>query len=58
MFSDLAKKFYDNSILHFVTIIVLLLLILFISYKAGVAISIMSFFDLKKHTTDTIGSSS
>ena len=49
MADGIADKFFENEILHFVVLIFLMMLVLFIAYKAGVAITIMSYLDLSNH---------
>lgn len=57
MFSELAEKFYANTTLHFVIVVILMLLVIFIAFKAGVAITLMSYLDLSKHSTTGVESS-
>ena len=45
----IATKFFKNKMLHLFVLIFLMILVIFISYRAGVAITIMSFLDLSNH---------
>lgn len=50
MFSNTAESFFNNTILYFSVLVILMLLVMFIAFKAGVAITIMSYLDLSRHS--------
>ncbi len=50
MFSNLAEEFYSNTFLHFAVMVILMVMVMFIAFKAGLATMIMAQLDLSKHS--------